>query len=93
MRLALGTLRDFMSDMRDSKNYAKEKVRTAWRHAEVDGNDRLPEQSGVTKMFNAAFDNGSIYANYGSVTRSDLGVSNGTNSAGIAPRGIGARCQ
>jgi hypothetical protein len=33
--------------------------------------------------FLAALDNGSVYASYGGVTRSDLGVVNGTNNQGI----------
>lgn len=33
--------------------------------------------------FQAAFDNGSIYAAYGNVTRTDVGVANGVNNQGI----------
>ena len=71
-------------------NYVESKmVNASGKMAKLLGTDLFLDGQGTNSGtinldgMQAALDNGSAFASYGGITRSDLGVSNGTNNAGI----------
>lgn len=71
-------------------NYVESKmVNASGRMAELLGTDVFLDGTGVSSAtinldgFLQALDNGNTYTSYGGITRSDLGVANGTNNQGI----------